>query len=229
VQALVRLGETERAQRALDALSEQDRDRGALRAATAALRLAQGDPGAASARLAPVVTGAAPALSRNFNIESFLLEAIARDELGDPAAAARALERALGLAEPDGILLPFLLQPARGLLERHVRQRTEHAALIWQILDELAGLSTLSSAAAEPPRLHEPISVGETRVLRYLPTNLPVPEIAGQLTLSANTVRTHIRHLYEKLGAHSRTEAVERARSLGLLAPASRGSLGRRP
>jgi LuxR family maltose regulon positive regulatory protein len=64
--------------------------------------------------------------------------------------------------------------------------------------------------------------VGETRILRYLPTNLLVPEIAGELSLSVNTVRTHIRHLHEKLGAHSRTEAVERARALGLLAPASR-------
>jgi LuxR family transcriptional regulator, maltose regulon positive regulatory protein len=59
-------------------------------------------------------------------------------------------------------------------------------------------------------------------VLRYLPTNLSAPEIAGELYLSVNTVRTHMRHIYEKLGAHSRTEAVERARALGLLAPSSR-------
>ena len=59
-------------------------------------------------------------------------------------------------------------------------------------------------------------------MLRYLPTNLRVPEIADQLTLSVNTVRTHIRHLYEKLGVHSRTEAVERSRALGLLALSSR-------
>jgi LuxR family maltose regulon positive regulatory protein len=64
--------------------------------------------------------------------------------------------------------------------------------------------------------------VSENRVLRYLPTNLRVPEIADQLTVSVNTVRTHIRHLYEKLGVHSRTEAVERARALGLLAPSPR-------
>jgi LuxR family transcriptional regulator, maltose regulon positive regulatory protein len=59
-------------------------------------------------------------------------------------------------------------------------------------------------------------------VLRYLPTNLPGPEIAGELSLSVNTVRTHMRQLYEKLGAHTRTEAVERARAQGLLAPSSR-------
>jgi LuxR family maltose regulon positive regulatory protein len=75
-----------------------------------------------------------------------------------------------------------------------------------------------------PPRaaLPEPLTESETRVLRYLPTNLPAPEIANELTLSVNTVRTHIRHLYEKLAAHSRTGAVEQARALGLLAPSAR-------
>jgi LuxR family maltose regulon positive regulatory protein len=70
--------------------------------------------------------------------------------------------------------------------------------------------------------LREPVNGGETRVLRYLPTNLSAPEIAAELTLSVNTVRTHLRRLYEKLDAPSRAEAVERARALGLLAPSSR-------
>jgi LuxR family maltose regulon positive regulatory protein len=51
---------------------------------------------------------------------------------------------------------------------------------------------------------------------------LSAPEIASQLSLSVNTVRTHMRHVYEKLGAHRRAGAVERARALGLLAPSSR-------
>jgi LuxR family maltose regulon positive regulatory protein len=79
------------------------------------------------------------------------------------------------------------------------------------------GRSSLPKAA-----LPEPLTESETRVLRYLPTNLPAPEIANELTLSVNTVRTHIRHLYEKLAAHSRTGAVEQARALGLLAPSAR-------
>ena len=68
----------------------------------------------------------------------------------------------------------------------------------------------------------EPLSQAETRVLRYLPTNLTATEIAGQLYLSVNTVRTHMRHVYDKLGTHRRRGAVERARALGLLAPSTR-------
>jgi LuxR family maltose regulon positive regulatory protein len=59
-------------------------------------------------------------------------------------------------------------------------------------------------------------------VLRYLPTNLSAPEIADELYVSLNTIRTHMRHLYAKLGVHTRANAVERARALGLLAPSSR-------
>jgi LuxR family maltose regulon positive regulatory protein len=61
------------------------------------------------------------------------------------------------------------------------------------------------------------------RVLRYLPTDFPAQEIAGEPFVSVNTVRTHMRHLYTKLDVHTRAEAVERARTLGLLAP-SRGT-----
>jgi len=72
----------------------------------------------------------------------------------------------------------------------------------------------------EPPR--EPLSEAEMRVLRYLPTNLTVPEIAGELYLSVHTIKTHVRHLYTKLGVHGRREAVQQARALGLLAPSPR-------
>jgi LuxR family maltose regulon positive regulatory protein len=125
----------------------------------------------------------------------------------------------LDLAEPNGAVLPFLLvNPEQGLLERHARRRTAHAALVSEILTLLAGKQP-ASPLREVPRLQEPLSESETRILRYLPTNLSVPEIADQTYLSANTVKTHMRHLYGKLGAHSRTAAVQRARSLGLLAP----------
>ena len=57
----------------------------------------------------------------------------------------------------------------------------------------------------------------------YLPTHLGAPEIAAELYLSANTVKTHLRHLYRKLGAHSRHEAVQRAQAIGLLTASRAG------
>jgi LuxR family transcriptional regulator, maltose regulon positive regulatory protein len=219
--ALVRLGELEQAEQALAELGDQDRDRGDIRTAVAALRLAQGEPHAATAALAPVLEGSAPVTNRSLQNQAFLLEAIARDALGDPAAAGRALEHALDIAEPDGALSMFLLHPAPGLLERHARQRTAHASLIAEILSLLAGKTPAPPPAGTQPLL-EPLSETEIRVLRYLPTNLSTPEIANELYVSPNTVKTHVRHLYAKLGTHRRGEAVARARALGLLAPAGR-------
>jgi LuxR family transcriptional regulator, maltose regulon positive regulatory protein len=217
VHALARLGETERAEQVLAGLSDHDRERGEMRVAAAALRLAQDNPRGAVAALAPVLDGSVPVRWPAWLVQPFLLEAIARDALGDPAAAASALERALDLAEPDGLLTMFVLHPAPGLLERQARQRTAHAALIAEILGLLAGRAPAPPAGPRPPP--EPLSDSEIRVLRYLPTNLTGPEIAAELYLSLNTVRTHLRHVYAKLGTHRRTEAVARARALGLLAP----------
>ena len=59
-------------------------------------------------------------------------------------------------------------------------------------------------------------------MLRCLPSNLSAPEIGAELYLSTSTVKTHMRHIYAKLGVHRRTEAVRRARELGLLAPSAR-------
>ena len=217
---LVRLGEIEEAEEALADLGEPDRERGETRTALAALRLAQDDPHAAIATLAPVLDGSVPLIRQTWLVGAFLLEAIARDALGEPAAAERALESALDLAEPEGLQLFFLLQPAPGLLERHARHRTAHPSLIAEILDLLAGKRPAPPTGPHPPL--KPLSESEIRVLRYLPTNLSTPEIANELHVSRNTVRTHMSHLYAKLGTHRRTEAVERARALGLLAPLAR-------
>jgi LuxR family maltose regulon positive regulatory protein len=219
--ALTRLGETERAGQLLADLGERALSRGEVCIAAAVLRLAEDDPDAATVALGPVLDGSARVGWQSWLVEAFLLEAIAQDALGDPAAAGRAVERALDLAEPDGALLWFLLHPAPGLLERHARHRTAHAALIAEILDLLGG----NRPASRPPGrrlLLEPLSGSELRVLRYLPTNLSAPEIAAELSVSTSTVKTHLRNLYAKLGVHRRTEAVESARALHLLAPSAR-------
>jgi LuxR family maltose regulon positive regulatory protein len=229
LQTLVSPGETGRAEAAPAGRGEQVRGGVEMRAALASLRLARHDPQAAATALAPVLDGSVSRVGvhPSWQVEASLLEAIARDALGDQDAAGRALERALDAAAPDRLLISFLVHPAAGLLERHARQRTAHGALIAEIMGLLAGISPLGAGSpaaptGQPRSLREPLSQAETRVLRYLPTNLTAPEIAGQLSLSVNTVRTHVLHLYDKLGAHRRTEAVERARALGLLAPSTR-------
>jgi LuxR family maltose regulon positive regulatory protein len=233
--ARVELGETDRAEDTVARMDEQERQTAQLRVALAALRLAKRDPQAAVTALAPVLDGSVTGLGvqQSWVVEALLLESTARDALGDPDAAWHALERALEVAAPDRALVSFLLHPVPELLESHAGQATAHATLIADILSLLravngpAGtppraLGHLGETAPVKARLLEPLSQAEIRVLRYLPTSLSVVEIAEQLYLSANTVRTHMRHLYAKLGVHRRHEAVERARALGLLAPAAR-------
>jgi len=228
VHTLVRLGEIERAEQALAELDDQDRDNWLNRFSLALLRLGQHNPQGAIAALAPVLDGFVPRPSPGQPAPSlpevifwgpvFLLEAIVQDALGDPLAAANALERALDLAEREGALEIFLLNPAPDLLERQARQGTSHPALIGDILSLLAGRQLAPRPAGPQPPL-EALSHSEIRVLRYLPTNLTGPQIARELYVSHNTVRTHMRHLYEKLGTHTRADTVARARDLGLLAP----------
>ena len=210
LQTQVQLGQTAAAHAALLAAGEQERDGPDLRAAAAAIDLAEGRPQSAVDALAPAIAGSGPSV-----IGALLLAAVAHDQLGDARAAEAALERALELAEPDGIILPFTLAPIRALLERHPRHRTAHATL----------LSDIHAGFSLPPRRGEPLdelSDAELRVLRYLPSNLKTSEIAAELYVSVHTVKTHVRHIYAKLDAHNRSEAVDRARELGLLAPASR-------
>jgi LuxR family maltose regulon positive regulatory protein len=189
-----------------------------MRVILAELRLAQDDPLGAVEAVAPIVDGALVVRVPLFEIQALLLEAIARDALRDPGAASRALERALDLAEPGGLLLPFLLYPTRDLLERQARLRTTHAALISEILNLLSG-QTPAARPEDVEPLREPLSESELRVLRYLPTNLRAPEIARELFVSLNTIRTHMRNVYAKLDVHSRADAVKRARELELLSP----------
>jgi LuxR family maltose regulon positive regulatory protein len=218
LEVLVHMGETELVKRALDDMDEDVRAKGEMRVVLAELRLAHEDPEGAAAALAPIFAGASPIDNRRWDIPALLLKARADDALGDTGASARALERALDFAEPDGQLLPFLLHPAPDLLERHSRLRSTHASLISEIQNLLAGRTTAPRPGEAAP-LQEPLSETELRVLRYLPTNLRASEIAAELFVSRNTIRTHVRNVYLKLGVHNRADAVTRARELGLLSP----------
>ncbi|MBV8999439.1 MAG: AAA family ATPase [Solirubrobacterales bacterium] len=217
VQTEARMGNLQAARAALDGVSAQERNVGDMRAAAAVIHLSEGEPEVAIEVLAPVLDGSAPVLHRPSMVtEAQLLDAVAREQLGDQPAAEASLERALDLAEPEGVLLPFILVPVQPLLDRPSGRRTAHPALRRVILDVLAGAVPPGGVPAGDV---DALSEAELRVVRYLPTNLRTPEIASELFVSTNTVRTHLRHIYAKLGAHGRAEAVDRARQLGLLAP----------
>ena len=220
-QTQLRMGDAAGARATVALLTEQDADLGETRTACGALRLAEDDHAAAIEALAPVLDGTAPVVRAGTVIEALILDALARDQLDDRVTAERDIERALDIAELDLIVFPFLVVPARDLLERHPRHRTAHAALLSDLLSVLGG-SPLPTRSRELSTPSEPLSQSELRVLRFLPSNLSAGDIASELYLSTSTVKTHMRHIYEKLDAHRRTEAVDRARELGLLGPPPR-------
>ena len=217
LQAQIAQGGTIVARGALAAMSAEERDRGEMRIAAAILHLAEDEPEPAVDALGPVIERTVDCLQPRWPvIEASLWEAVAHDRLGDGRASGDSLERALELAEPEGVILPFVLAPVQELLKALPGHRTAHAALVRTILAVLAGSS--APRHGNPASLREGLSEAELRVVRYLPSNLKAPEIAAELCVSGNTVRTHLRHIYAKLDAHDRNSAVARARELGLLA-----------
>jgi LuxR family maltose regulon positive regulatory protein len=187
--------------------------------ARAVIFLAEGDPAAAVdvlgdvQHMTPPVGSAFPAFGL---VEAQVLAGIAHLRLGDRNAAAAAVEAALAAAERDRLIFPFAMSDAAELLDVLPRQEAAHAALLADIADMLRGEPPASTDRGHPSQPEE-LSPSELRVLRYLPTNLTRPEIASELYVSVNTVNTHIRNVYSKLGARDRSSAVRRARELRLL------------
>jgi LuxR family transcriptional regulator, maltose regulon positive regulatory protein len=211
-----RLGQLSEARASLAALDAELAVFGEIGNARAAIGLAEGNPAAALAAVQDVLNGIAPVIGYVTVVEAHLLAALAQLELGDQRAASTAAESALALAEADRLILPFAMTGSLELLEAMPRHETAHAALLADILDVMRGSSI--SAGNEPSLAEiEQLSPSELRVLRYLPTNLSRPEIASELSVSVNTVNTHIRNIYAKLQAQDRSSAVQRAREMRLL------------
>jgi LuxR family maltose regulon positive regulatory protein len=217
-----RAGRPGEARARLAALDDERAGSGEIGNARAVICLAEGDPAGALGALRDVLAGTAPVIGYVTLVETHLLAGLAHRELGDQRAANQAAERALGLAEPDRLMLPFVMTGSAELLEALPRHETAHAALLTDILD-VAGGSSLAAEDQPPPPQPDELSPSELRVLRYLPTNLSRPEIASELSVSVNTVNTHVRNIYAKLQARDRSSAVQRARELRLL------SAGRTP
>lgn len=149
-------------------------------------------------------------------METLTLLAVAHAENGEPAKAARVLEQALTLAEDNRHRWPFieLGRPMETLLRDQIRAGTAHRAIVGELLDAFADRAPATRHVAP---LLEPLSEREQAILRYLPTALSNREIAAELFVTTNTVKTHLRSIYRKLDVARRREAVERARDLRLL------------
>jgi len=211
-----RLGQLSEARASLAALDAELAGSGEIGNARAAICLAEGNPAAALSTAHDVLNGIAPAIGYMTVVEANLLAALAHRELGDQRAASAAAECALGLAEADRLVLPFAVTGSLELLKAISPHKTAHASLLSDILGVMRGSSVPPGTESSPAEI-EQLSPTELRVLRYLPTNLSRPEIARELSVSVNTVNTHIRNIYAKLQAQDRSSAVRRAREMRLL------------
>jgi LuxR family maltose regulon positive regulatory protein len=151
-------------------------------------------------------------------IELRALAAVAHHQRGDDESALALTERALELAEPDGRVEPFLAvgRPIRELLSRRIRAGTAHRSLAGTVIEQLDPRPATPAGEARTLLL-EPLSERELAVLRYLPTPLSKAEIAAEMFVTVNTVKTHVKSIYRKLDVGSRVEAVRRARTLALI------------
>jgi LuxR family transcriptional regulator, maltose regulon positive regulatory protein len=217
-----RLGMLDEARATLSGFSAERDPTDVIDIARAVVWIAEGDPATALDVLRDVREPSAdfPAFAL---VEAHLLAGLAHLALGDRSAAAAAAEAALRAAEPDRLIFPFVMNNAGRLLDLLPRHQTAHSALLADVADLLRGTP---APRIDPERLPQPeeLSTSELRVLRYLPTNLTRPEIARALYVSINTVNTHMRNIYSKLGAHDRSSAVQRASELRLLSTRLGGS-----
>ncbi len=215
-----RLGMLEAARASLAELPAARARSGEIHNASAVIHLAAGSPAPALSALSDVLNGQAHVIDDFTLVESHLLAARAHRELGERRAATAAVERGLALAEPDRLILPFVMTESRDLLRAVSRHETAHAALLVDILDVMQGAPIAVSDQPALPPVQE-LTETELRVLRFLPTNLSRQAIARELYCSVNTVNTHVRNIYAKLDARDRSTAVERARQLRLLSRAA--------
>jgi LuxR family maltose regulon positive regulatory protein len=184
--------------------------------------LAQGEPDRALKlldKLLDVAEGAGAGLPA---IECLLLQALAWQAKGSREQALAVLVRALALAEPEGLVRTFVDEgPPMGALLRQAARAGIAVDYARRLLSALEGGAHGDEQAASPEPLRrsplEPLSDREREVLRLLATHLSAPQIADELVVSRHTVRTHVKHIYDKLGVHSRAEAVQRAQELALI------------
>ncbi|MBO0809340.1 MAG: helix-turn-helix transcriptional regulator, partial [Actinobacteria bacterium] len=221
-EAALRGGDTGRARALLLLVADGSGQAGAdavrARAALAQgwLLLADGDFAAALAAVRPWLDHAARATLPE-RISALLAAAVATRRLGDSAEAAALLERALALGEPERAYRAFLDGgPAvRATMTVLIQPTSRHAWFAGRILErfDAQGPRPAGPVNGESVRL----TASELAVLCFLPSHMTNEEISQALFLSVNTVKTHLRSAYRKLGVSRRREAIARGRRLGVL------------
>ncbi|HEV7897525.1 MAG TPA: LuxR C-terminal-related transcriptional regulator [Planosporangium sp.] len=181
---------------------------------TARLHLANGEASAAAAAVGPCATTPEASLR---TAEACLLHAHALRGLGNRVASERFVERSLQLANDEGLREPFLVNAAliRDMLVAHLAAGTSYANVITDLTG--AAIDDHPTAAAVRPIGVEPLTERELIVLRHLRSMMSTTEIASMLCVSTNTVKTHVKNVYRKLGVGRRRDAIRRAQEVGLI------------
>jgi LuxR family maltose regulon positive regulatory protein len=159
-------------------------------------------------------------------IEILVLQALAHQAQDDIPLAITPLERALALAEPEGYVRIFVDEgaPMEALLKRIKAEDEMIMEYVRKLLAAFAdkefypfGSAQDKPSSLSPQPLVDPLSERECEVLKLLTTELSGPEIAKELMVSMNTIRTHTKNIYSKLGVNSRRDAVKQAKELKLI------------
>jgi LuxR family maltose regulon positive regulatory protein len=152
-------------------------------------------------------------------VQALALQALAHQALGDADAACALLGRSLALAEPEGYVRTFIDEgaPMAELLDLVVARRPEQAAYASRLRSHVEGPHTSQASQPEGQPLPEPLTARELEVLRLAAAGGSAAEIACGMFLAAGTVKWYLKAIYLKLDVHTRTAAIARARTLGLL------------
>ena len=215
----LRAGDTERARLTIDAAADDGPQAGRAEnlLTMGKVRLSEGDFKGALEAVAPVLDGTADEVTLQVKLAALLAAAVANRRMGLTGTSAELLEQALALAEPDDACRVFLDagQPVRSAITVLVPPTSRCAGFAGRILERFD--TQLPHAEGGHEQAEVLLTDSELAVLRFLPSHLTNQEIAEALFLSINTVKTHLRSAYRKLGVDSRRAAIARARRLDLL------------
>jgi LuxR family maltose regulon positive regulatory protein len=191
----------------------------AARLGRARLLLATGDDKGALETVEHWLDGTDPSVTLRDQVGALLVAAVARRRLSQVSEAAEHIEQALLLAEPEGAYRVFLDggPPVRSAMTVLVPPTSRCAGFAGRVLERFDGQPPRLATTAPSGAAGLPLTGSELAVLRFLPSHMTNQEIAEALFLSINTVKTHLRSAYRKLGVANRRQAIARGRRLDLL------------